>query len=256
VLKISQFNIIVKRQIKERGSSEDLKQESSSIFRYNYVLHYIGPNDVVLDSACGEGFGAKILASKAKHVEAIDYSSEAIKIARDKYSVGNISYKRADVNETGYKDNMFDIICAFEIIEHLNDPEAMLRELERVLKPSGSLFISTPNRYFLREKLRIPENPYHVREYNRDELRSLLKQYYDVNLLGLFLKKKKIEYSPLFKYYLMFKRKLGLIKWEINPKLRQRISGEIKFSDVEISAENLGNCSSFFAVCKKPSHEN
>lgn len=79
----------------------------------------------------------------------------------------------ADAGRLPVADATFDVITSFETLEHVPDAEAMLRELRRVLRPDGTLVLSTPNRSF-----RESENPYHVQEFTADELRTLLYQYF------------------------------------------------------------------------------
>jgi SAM-dependent methyltransferase len=71
-------------------------------------------------------------------------------------------------------DASFDAVVAFEIIEHLDQPDAFLRELRRALAPSGLLLISTPNRLYYTDD-RGEVNPFHSREYSYREFDDLLR---------------------------------------------------------------------------------
>ena len=74
-----------------------------------------------------------------------------------------------DVAQLPYPDDSFDGVVCFEVIEHVEDPERVMDELARVLRPDGLLFISSPNR-----DRYVPGNPHHIHELVRDELQALL----------------------------------------------------------------------------------
>jgi SAM-dependent methyltransferase len=71
----------------------------------------------------------------------------------------------------------FDLIVALEIIEHLKDPEKLVSEAARVVRPGGVVLISTPNKANYSDA-RCYSNPFHVKEFYYDELRALLGQYF------------------------------------------------------------------------------
>jgi len=77
-------------------------------------------------------------------ITAIDFSSEMIKILKDKYP--QVNYLVADACDLPFKDEYFDYIVAGEIIEHLEDPESFIKGVLRILKSGGILALSTPNR--------------------------------------------------------------------------------------------------------------
>ncbi|MFH1957606.1 MAG: class I SAM-dependent methyltransferase [bacterium] len=147
--------------------------------RYKYARSFAqGLN--LLDIGCGYGKGTYLLSKVAKSAIGIDYHKDLISYLKKKYIRKNLAFYVMDCSDKlKFKDNVFDIICGFDIIEHLNNPEQFLKEVRRVLKPEGKLLLSTPNA--LHEK----GYPYHTKEYNELEFRSLLQHYFDqVALLG------------------------------------------------------------------------
>jgi SAM-dependent methyltransferase len=129
----------------------------------------------VLDAGCGTGYGAALLAGQANWVCGVDVSGEAIEFARSHYRRDNLSFLRATVTALPFPEASFDVIVAFEVIEHLADWRGLLAELRRVVTPEGECLISTPNRlYYAEARGESGPNPYHHREFDWQELRAEL----------------------------------------------------------------------------------
>ena len=127
----------------------------------------------VLDAACGEGYGAALLATEAAEVVGVDVGADAIAHARPRYAVPNLFFVQASVAELPLAARSSTSIVSFETIEHLAAQREMLAEFRRVLADDGVLVISSPNRPVYNE-LGDVENEFHVRELDRDELKLLL----------------------------------------------------------------------------------
>lgn len=144
------------------------------IIRYELAKSFIKGKEV-LDIACGTGYGSHILSKAgAKRVIGMDIDKKALRMARQKYLEENLEFKHGDAEKIGLEDDSADIITSFETIEHLDDPKQFLREIKRVLKDNGLLILSTPNR-----EVSGQQNPYHVHEFEREELEKFLKHYFD-----------------------------------------------------------------------------
>jgi SAM-dependent methyltransferase len=116
-----------------------------------------------------------MLALRAKSVTSIDYSDEALSYARQYWSAENINFIKGDLlDSASYPDKKFDLIVAFEVIEHLKDDRKFLDILKDKLKPKGIIIISSPNA----EILDVKDNPYHVRHYYPHEFYLLMKEFY------------------------------------------------------------------------------
>lgn len=107
----------------------------------------------VLEMACGRGGFSRLLAAHGARMFGADFSSKALQIARGK-SAGaqsqpdaRLELTQADAQSLPYATGSFDLIVSCETIEHLPDPAAALREMARVARPGGRLFLTTPN-YF------------------------------------------------------------------------------------------------------------
>lgn len=135
----------------------------------------------VLDAGCGSGYGAAALAREAGEVLAIDVAQDAIDYAQRHFQNPRLRFERASCLQIPASDGSFDLVVAFEIIEHLHDWRAFLREVRRVLSPQGQFLVSTPNqRYYAEARAGSGPNPFHVHEFGfaefRDELAAVFPQ--------------------------------------------------------------------------------
>ncbi|MGV8131729.1 MAG: methyltransferase domain-containing protein [Candidatus Pacearchaeota archaeon] len=135
---------------------------------------------IVLDAACGEGFGSDFMALHAKEVYGIDISKEAVSFAKNKYIRKNLKYKVGSVVKLDFPDHFFDVVVSFETIEHVGPKEqaAFLKEIKRVLKKNGILIISTPDKAYYSD-LNNFKNKYHIKEFCKEEFYDFLKSTFD-----------------------------------------------------------------------------
>lgn len=110
----------------------------------------ITDDDVIFDAGCGEGFYVMLLSHLTKaHIVAMDGNPKLIENA--KRWVGSnprVTWQVRDLIDLPFPDNTFSKIICSEVLEHLPDPVATLRELRRVLKDDGVLAITVPNRRY------------------------------------------------------------------------------------------------------------
>jgi SAM-dependent methyltransferase len=87
-----------------------------------------------------------------------------------------------DATALAFAEASFDVVCAFEAIEHVAEPEATVREVARVLRSDGTFLVSTPRAERTTEQ---PANPWHRIEYSPADFESLLRRSFDrVELFG------------------------------------------------------------------------
>jgi SAM-dependent methyltransferase len=145
--------------------------------RYRFARQFarrLGPDAAILDAGCGTGYGTAEF-SDARSVTAFDISAEAVRHARDRYAGQRVRYLQAACESLPFADSSFDLVVAFEVIEHLKRWREMLNEVKRVLKPAGILLVSTPNRaYYAESRASAGPNPFHVREFDRREFSEAL----------------------------------------------------------------------------------
>ena len=132
------------------------------IVRYMLAKDYITNKDV-LDIACGTGYGTYYLSKYCNRIVGLDISEEAVRSAKKKYKNKNLLFFKKDAISTGFDDKSFDVVVSFETIEHIENQDAFLREIKRVLKEDGILIMSCPNIEF--SKKNNLHNKFHFREY-------------------------------------------------------------------------------------------
>ena len=152
--------------------------------RYHFAAEMID-RSVVLDIACGTGYGGPILLEAgADRVIGVDLSWESLSLAKREL-VSGLSLCQADGTRMPLRSASIDVATCLETLEHVGDASALVRELRRVLRPMGVLILSTPNAFYTRPVNGKPRSPFHVREFYPDELTELLGQHFsNVLLLG------------------------------------------------------------------------
>jgi 2-polyprenyl-6-hydroxyphenyl methylase/3-demethylubiquinone-9 3-methyltransferase len=108
--------------------------------------HFKHQNLQILDVGCGGGFLSNRLARDGYHVTGIDLSQESLEVARRYDSTQSVRYLSADAYSLPLEDASFDVVCAMDFLEHVDDPKKAIQEISRVLKPGGFFFFHTFNR--------------------------------------------------------------------------------------------------------------
>ncbi|MCW2653912.1 MAG: hypothetical protein QOE41_394 [Mycobacterium sp.] len=126
----------------------------------------------VLEAGCGEGYGADLIAGVARRVVGLDYDEPAVAHARARYP--KVDVRQGNLARLPLPDASVDVVVNFQVIEHLWDQPQFVAECLRVLRPSGLLMMSTPNRITFSPGRDTPINPFHTRELNAEELAELL----------------------------------------------------------------------------------
>lgn len=150
--------------------------ELEHLHRYQLARTLTAGRDV-LDIACGEGYGADILAATAKSVVGVDISADAVEHAKLNYRHPRIFFRVGSVTDIPVPDASVDMIVSFETIEHLDDHDRMMQEFRRVLRPDGLVMISSPNKLEYSDKPGY-SNPFHVRELYTEEFIALVNRHF------------------------------------------------------------------------------
>jgi 2-polyprenyl-6-hydroxyphenyl methylase / 3-demethylubiquinone-9 3-methyltransferase len=108
-----------------------------------------GSNAKVLDVGCGAGFLCNALAEKGFAVSGVDVSESSLDIARKHDTTQRVEYLRANAYQLPFQDKSYDVVCAMDVLEHVEEPEKLIQEASRVLKKNGMFFFHTFNRNIL-----------------------------------------------------------------------------------------------------------
>lgn len=111
-----------------------------------WILSRINVPSVILDVGCGAGFLSNELALAGHKVTGIDLSETSLEVASRYDQTKTVTYKVANAYELPFPDASFDVVCAMDFLEHVEDPAKVIKEFSRVLKPGGNFFYHTFNR--------------------------------------------------------------------------------------------------------------
>jgi SAM-dependent methyltransferase len=128
---------------------------------------------VVLEAGCGEGYGANRIAGTARLVLGVDYDAATVAHARLAYP--RLPVVRGNLAALPVADGAVEVVAGLQVIEHLWDQPGFLRECVRVLRPAGTLLVTTPNRLTFSPG-NDARNPFHTREMSPAELGDLLSE--------------------------------------------------------------------------------
>jgi SAM-dependent methyltransferase len=144
------------------------KEECEHYARYAWASTRVRGD--VLDIACGTGYCARMLARRAR-ISGVDRDEQAVELSRSRVTG---TFLVAEAPPIPFPDGAFDFAVSFETIEHIPEDIEFIREIRRVLRPGGTLLISTPN-LAISAPGGVPLNQWHVREYTLASLTALLK---------------------------------------------------------------------------------
>ena len=157
----------------------DPRDEQAHIARYKWAQHFC-ENVVVLDAACGVGYGTKLLAEVAESVHGIDKSADAIQYAWEYHAVPNNGFEERSVYAISRIKAAFGVIVSFETIEHLSKPERFVREVHKTLSVGGLFIVSAP-------EFGGWKSQWHFWDFTKEALRDVLSMEFDMSRARYFL---------------------------------------------------------------------
>lgn len=222
---------------------------------------------VVVDAGSGDGAGTALLARSAARVIGLDHHAQSVARANREHGTATTEFRLADLAEPWPVQDA-DVVVGFQIVEHFQDDDAFVRHALDAVRPGGTIVLTTPNRL-----LSFSENPWHVREYTAEELRSLLERHAGaVDLQGVFGNDKVVAFDR--------RRRAEVERWlrldplrlrdrlprkvvetafaTLSTIVRRRASGAsrqpeaaITVDDFDVRAGDLNACLDFFAVLER-----
>ena len=145
--------------------------------RYLTAKQYVAGKRV-LDIACGEGYGSRLMKNwGAASVVGVDVSEEALAVANRYFSGEGITFMNHTAEELPFENDSFDVIVSFETIEHLDHPERFLQEIARVVRFDGVVLISCPNDPYYSKNDPQFSNPYHKHAFSFFDFQEMSQRY-------------------------------------------------------------------------------
>ncbi len=177
-------------QTAERVSHQDVSD--NYVFQRSLLAYYKAAEMIsgkVLEIGTGSGYGIEIISEKSDEFITIDKHNANIQLAEGEGK--NVTFLQMKVPPfKGIDDESFDFVISFQVIEHIKNDKAFVKEVARVLKPGGKFVVTTPNK-----KMSLTRNPWHVREYLVNELETLLlNDFKKVERQGVFGNEKIMDY--------------------------------------------------------------
>jgi SAM-dependent methyltransferase len=195
----------------------------------------------VADLACGEGYGADVLADRAAEVVGVDANPEAFEHARLRYRRPNLRFERGLVEEF---EGPVDAVVFLQTIEHVQQPGELC---DRIAAAAPVAYVSTPNRLTLAgPEAEKSDNPWHVREYTVEEYREMLEPHFSrVEMIGVFhARKTRVHELAVRAGWDSVHRALRITK-----PFYDRYVPSISSKDFALRKERLDRAQDFLAVC-------
>ena len=131
-------------RIADRYASKPVADEAAYRKKLQITRDYLRPDMELLELGCGTGSTAIAHAPHVKHILGIDISAKMIEIARAKADAGeveNVTFERAAIDDLRVDDQAFDAVMGHSILHLVEDRDAVVAKLHRMLKPGG-VFVS------------------------------------------------------------------------------------------------------------------
>jgi SAM-dependent methyltransferase len=203
---------------------------------------------VVLEAGAGEGYGAAMLARSAQQVLAVDYDRDAACHAAAEYP--EIGVVRGNLAGLPVRSASVDAVVNLQVIEHLWDQPQFIAECARVLRPAGTLVVTTPNRITFSPGRDTPLNPFHTRELNAAELTELLAPHFDVvRMYGVHHGRRLRNLDQRWGGSVI-DAQLATSPEDWPPRLRRDVAG-VRASDFDIHEDGVDASLDLFAVAVK-----
>lgn len=213
---------------------------------YEWIRAQVGGLRVV-DMACGEGYGAAVLARTARSVVGVDANPEAHEHARLRYTTDTLTFERDLVERWSGE---VDAVTFLQTIEHVANPDEVLEHFKAISGGRGPVILSTPNLLTLApEGAEKSENPWHLKEYRAVEFRALCEAHFEhVELFGLFHARMLAVHAFALEHLAWDAVHAGL---RITKPFYDRFTPAISERDFALRADrDLDGALDFVAVCR------
>ena len=167
--------------------------------RKKAALNFLNPKkeEIILDAGCGNGKISIKVSKKCRKVYGVDISKNAFKKVM-KINPKKIEFIQTELEKLPFENNFFDKILCIETLEHVINPEKVLKEFYRVLKSSGTLIITYPTKAIVERiyEFLAPQKKFIISEHLTNYSYSQLKNKLEVTKFKIIQKKGLFFYIP------------------------------------------------------------
>src|SRR3989344_2450713 len=186
------------KQDLEKGKVERSNLEANKEFLRK--INILDKKYKILEIGCGAGSMTSYLTSLGYNVIGIDMSNDLLDYAKKNHKTCNFMKMSGD--KLKFKDNSFDVVLSFDVLEHILNLEKHVKEVKRVLKEGGYYLLQTPNKWtslpysIIKDKSFSKWKTYHPSLQSNVSLKKLFKnngfsvEFIDINVYNDFVKKK------------------------------------------------------------------
>ncbi len=185
--KCQECSFVFARNIPSRKELEDFYNSDNynrtnylspiTIARYEELLddfEKYRKTNKILDVGAGCGFLLEIALARGWEVYGTEFTDDAVEYCKEK----GIQMRKGSLDEVNFDPEMFDVVTSIEVIEHINNPNVLVSEMKRVIRPGGKVYMTTPNfnavlRYRLKSQYDVIDFPLHLCYYTPKSLRKL-----------------------------------------------------------------------------------
>lgn len=164
------------RTLQMQKESEGLEYDRNSAEDHKFAVEQIEQNTRLLEIGCGTGKFLELISDKTENVCGLELNARAAETATKK----GFDVKNQLIQDFAEEQSAsFDVVCAFQVLEHIAEVKSFLEACLKLLKPNGKLIFSVPNNepYFQKfskyEVLNLP--PHHLGLWNLEAFRNLEK---------------------------------------------------------------------------------
>lgn len=188
----------------------------------NYVKKLMNIGDTkkpirILNVGVATGFTSELLAQLGD-ITSVEYDPDCYAFTKEK--VPHINLVQGSILDLEFEDNSFDLVCAFDVIEHVEDDQLGVKEMQRVCKPGGMVVVTVPAFMSLWSPHDIINH--HFRRYRKKQLTDL------------FHTPKQLTYSGYFNFFLFplvwIARKLTNIKFKMDGSDPDKVKSDLSYS--------------------------
>jgi 2-polyprenyl-3-methyl-5-hydroxy-6-metoxy-1,4-benzoquinol methylase len=199
--------------------------------RYRVIAQRVVDGGVALDVGCGDGYLMGQISRRCQRVTGIDQERTAVDLANKMLAAfPNCRAQQGSCCDLPFPNERFDTVVMADVIEHLEAPELAVKELARVLKPTGTVYLTTPMASTHR-----PLGEYHVQEFTPGQFEELLRRDFEAVAVSY--------YWPI-RWFRLYETRVG---WRLLKTMARHW-----YNPFAVEGSDARNFDQMLAVCQGP----